>query len=197
MVGVDEAGQPQRHRLQERVAHRVAELIVARLEAVQVKHQDEGGGGGQQRGGKLLVKCRAVGEAGERIVLSQMLQVDLPLPPFRDVGDLGTELDTSGTRPAGQRQLDRELGAVLVNGHHVDGFAAQLGHAASRHARQPGAVLRLEAGRDDQIQRSTHSLSDGVAEQSFSGEVPEGDATVGCRGDQCRCRGSGEPLRHG
>ena len=110
--------QPQRDQPQQRVAGRVAERIVDRLEAVEVEQEHRAAVLPPDRADQRIVeraaKRFAVGEARQRILAREAVELDLRLPHLGQVGSEAAKAEEVAElvvhRPARDRPPDLVLG---------------------------------------------------------------------------------------
>ncbi len=132
LPGIEQAADPEREVAQHRVAGRVAEQVVDLLETVEVEAQHREpaaqGVGGAHLALEPRVEARAVGEAGERVVVGEIVDLALGPAPGAQVahrhgvvrqppvlGDRAHDhLDRDGGAPAGTSSVSRGWSAVPV-----------------------------------------------------------------------------------
>ena len=141
------AAQAHAHDRQQPVAGDVAQAIVDRLEAVQVEHHDGGdalvAARPGQRALETIVEQRAIGEAGQLVVLRQAAEALRLSPPAQGIADRALEqggVDAALVEVVGGAELHRLRGprsSAAALGQHDD---RRIAAAARRGAHDLEAV---------------------------------------------------------
>ena len=149
-TGLDRGG----HSPQHRVARGMAVVVIDRLEAVQVQHQQCSRPGLWQRAEHLRqpqIECLAVGQAGQRVVVGGPFQ---RLPCGHLVGDVGQGPDRAGVGVAGldrqAPQTARKQAAVAAQKLHFT-VKRLAGGKCPAHQRAQGQVILV--GRIDDLRQ--------------------------------------------
>ena len=107
----------------------------------------------------------------------------LGLHPLADVADDARVVALIVEEPRRQRELDRELRAILSERRELDGRADHVGLATAAHAMDGGAMQVAEPLGDDELELAPDRLGLGVPEEDGGGTVPAADDALGIRGD--------------
>jgi hypothetical protein len=118
-----------------------------------------------------------------------LAQPFLRLLALRDVAQMRREGDIAADRNLGDGRLDGELLAVLSETRDLAALAHELrGDLARAEAPHLGEVAFAEARRDEHVERLAENILGAVAEDSFGGEIEEGDLLIGVDGDDAVLR---------
>ena len=126
--------------------------------------------------------------------LEDGLELLLGLLALGDVADDAAEEARAGGLPHRERELERELAAVLAQADDLDGLADQArgGHAALGDALDAGVVHRAEALGHQDRERLADDLVLDVAEHQLGAAVPGDDVAVLVGGDDRVVGGLGD-----
>ena len=165
--------------LEQRIARGMAERVVDPLEVVEVDEQQRqpgvGGPGGDHQMLELAEQRVAVGQAGQRIVMLQVVQLVLHVAALADVAQHRHAHRRAALQRAALDQLDRNAPAVLRDQAGLDAQVL----LRIEPARQPG----LEFRRDQAQQRPLQQLVQRLADQRAQRRIGIDDVAVAVEDD--------------